>query len=355
MNKIGLLSCLVLLNIQCNMSKKLPVTNPQLTYIKGVDSLLGWSVNPLFENRYVNHEFPMKKGFSQVWKWKSKKNPYEEEKKQDTFRLPVSLNISDLLDSKKDGIFWLGHATFVIRINGIQFITDPVFKKAAVIKRWSPLPVEIKDIPKSHFLLMSHDHRDHCDKTSLRKVHKANPSLAYFTGLNMKPLLNGFLKGASGQEAGWYQQFNTEGLGFKLYFLPTRHWAKRGLTDTNLRLWGSFILEINGTTIYFGGDSGYGSHYADIAKLFPKIDYAILGIGAYEPEWFMEDNHSSPYKAYQAFKDLKARYFIPMHYGTFDLSDEPIGKPQRELEKIKILNQDNGVIIPNLGGNLMQP
>jgi L-ascorbate metabolism protein UlaG (beta-lactamase superfamily) len=104
--------------------------------------------------------------------------------------------------------------------------------------------------------------------------------------------------------------------------------------------------------IYFGGDSGYGSHYKDIAKLFPEIDYAILGIGAYEPEWFMESNHSSPEKAYQAFLDLGAKYLIPMHYGTFDLSDEPIGKPQEVLESIKINKGDDRVIIPQLGGNL---
>jgi L-ascorbate metabolism protein UlaG (beta-lactamase superfamily) len=168
----------------------------------------------------------------------------------------------------------------------------------------------------------------------------------------MSRLLKAFLNQAPGQEAGWYQQYNTE--GFELVFLPTRHWAKRGLTDTNQRLWGAFILKIDGLTIYFGGDSGYGSHYKDVAALYPEIDYAILGIGAYEPEWFMEDNHSSPTKAYQAFKDLKAKYFIPMHYGTFDLSDEPLGKPQRELEEIKRVSQDSGIIIPVLGANLLR-
>jgi L-ascorbate metabolism protein UlaG (beta-lactamase superfamily) len=91
-----------------------------------------------------------------------------------------------------------------------------------------------------------------------------------------------------------------------------------------------------------------------VAALYPQIDYAILGIGAYEPEWFMEDNHSSPTKAYQAFKDLNAKYFIPMHYGTFDLSDEPLGKPQRELEEIKRASQDSGIIIPVLGANLLR-
>ena len=334
------------------MSKKLPTHNVQLPFIKGVDTQLNWTGNPIDKGMYQNHEFPMSKAFSDVWRWKSKKNPYEDEKKQDTFRLPIAEDLTALKDSQQNGIFWLGHATFVFRINGIQFITDPVFKKAAVIKRWSKLPLKPSELSPTHYLLMSHDHRDHCDKTSLRKMIKFNPEMQFYSGLNMSGILRKFLKGAKGQEAGWYQKFETE--GFELYFLPTRHWAKRGLTDTNKRLWGSFILKIDGVTIYFGGDSGYGSHYKDIAKLFPQIDYAILGIGAYEPEWFMEDNHSSPLKAYKAYKDLNAKYFIPMHYGTFDLSDEPIGKPQRELEKIKMENKDTGVIIPVLGANLLR-
>ncbi len=349
-----LISTLGLLSVlnSCEMSKKLPVYNEELTFINGVDSLFNWKGNPVLKNQYQNHEFPLTKGFSEVWKWKSKKNPYELEKKQDTFRLPISENLQDLKNGKKDGIFWLGHASFVIRINGIQFITDPVFKKASVIKRWSKLPIKPEELPPTNYLLMSHDHRDHCDKASLRKMIKYNPEMQFFTGLNMMKLLKKFLNDADGQQAGWYQQYKTE--GFELYFLPTRHWAKRGFTDTNKRLWGSFILKIGEMCIYFGGDSGYGSHYKDIAKLFPKIDYAILGIGAYEPEWFMEDNHSSPAKAYQAFKDLGAKHLIPMHYGTFDLSDEPIGKPQRELEKIKAITQDSGIIIPILGANLLK-
>ena len=336
----------------CEMSKKLPTYNPNIPFIKGVDTLFNWTGNPIHKKMYQNHEFPMSKDFSDVWRWKSKKNPYEQDKKLDTFRLPIAEDLTSLKEGKENGIYWLGHATFIIRVNGIQFITDPVFKKASVIKRWSKLPIEPSEIPPTSYLLMSHDHRDHCDKASLRKMIKFNPEMQYFTGLNMTGILKDFLKGAEGQEAGWYQQYKTE--GFELYFLPTRHWAKRGLTDTNQRLWGSFILKIGDLTIYFGGDSGYGSHYKDIAKLFPQIDYAILGIGAYEPEWFMEDNHSSPSKSYQAFKDLNATYFIPMHYGTFDLSDEPIGKPQRELEKIKSLTQDSGIIIPILGANLIQ-
>lgn len=345
-----------LYTMKSNAQTHLPIQNPNLT----VHPLMtdSWSGNPLLNGRYVNLEFQTPpRGFGDVMKWKRMKNPYEAEKKIDHFKLPISEDLRDLKSDTADGIFWLGHATFIIRINGIQIITDPVFGKATVVKRMSDLPLPIQEIPANKVLLMSHDHRDHCDKKSLQLLQKKSKDLQYFSGLNMEGLLSGLLKkGTVGQTAGWFQEFKVDSsLGFRLWFLPTRHWAKRGLYDTNKRLWGSFVIQFNsGLTIYFGGDSGYGNHYKKIAALFPRIDYAILGIGAYEPEWFMEENHSSPEKAYQAFVDLGATYFIPMHYGTFDLSDEPIGHPEKVLKEIKQREQNTGIIIPVLGANLLQ-
>lgn len=345
-----------LYSMKSNAQTTLPISNAKLkVHPLMMDS---WSGNPLLNGRYVNLEFPTPpRGFGDVMKWKRMKNPYEAEKKIDRFRLPIAEDLNDLKSDSADGIFWLGHATFIIRVNGVQIITDPVFGKATVVKRMSDLPLPIQEIPPNRVLLMSHDHRDHCDKNSLQLLQKKSTDLQYFSGLNMEGLLGGLLKkGTRGQTAGWFQEYKVDSsLGFRLWFLPTRHWAKRGLYDTNKRLWGSFVIQFNsGLTIYFGGDSGYGNHYKKLAALFPRIDYAILGIGAYEPEWFMEENHASPEKAYQAFVDLGATYFIPMHYGTFDLSDEPIGHPEKVLKQIKQREQNLGIIIPVLGANLLQ-
>ncbi len=342
---------ILLLALQTIMVKsQLPTYNPRISWMPGKDT--AWNGNPLKDGRYVNHEFPMNHSFSLVWKWKKKKNPYDAEKKIDTFQLPVSDDWSDFLDSTQEGIFWLGHATFLIRLGGKTLITDPVFNKATVVKRESPFPIEIEKLKGIDYVLISHDHRDHLDKTSLRKLIKLNPNIQYFTGLSMDKILSGFLKGAKGQTAGWYQKYITE--GFELYFLPTRHWCKRSIGDTNKRLWGAFLLKIGGKTIYFGGDSGYGSHYADLKKWFPEINLAILGIGAYEPEWFMESNHTSPAKAYQAFKDMEADYLVPMHYGTFDLSDEPLGKPLKVIKGIKNEQAETAIILPRLGDNILK-
>ena len=138
--------------------------------------------------------------------------------------------------------------------------------------------------------------------------------------------------------------------------MPSRHWSKRGLFDTNRRLWGGVCLVSDSTTIYMSGDTGYGSHFRDVGMLFPSIDYAIMGVGAYSPRWFMSANHISPEQAVQGFHDMKARHFIPMHYGTFDLSDEPISEPMRLLRQMEAQSVIHGtLLIPGINEPIYLP
>jgi L-ascorbate metabolism protein UlaG (beta-lactamase superfamily) len=137
------------------------------------------------------------------------------------------------------------------------------------------------------------------------------------------------------QTAGWYQQFNTDSQMVKISFLPARHWSRRGLSDTNRHLWGSFVVEAGGKKIFFSGDTGYGNHFKQVGSLFNGIDICIIGVGAYKPEWFMSPNHISPSDAVKAANEMNAKICIPMHYGTFDLSDEPMGEPEKILLKEK--------------------
>jgi L-ascorbate metabolism protein UlaG (beta-lactamase superfamily) len=157
------------------------------------------------------------------------------------------------------------------------------------------------------------------------------------------------------QIAGWYQKFSLPDENVKIFFLPARHWSRRGLFDTNKRLWGSFVIQSAAATVYFSGDSGFGSHYKELAELFPSIDYFIVGIGAYEPRWFMQPNHNAPEEVVQGFVDSKAKFLIPMHFGRFDLSNEPASEPLRLLneraselnlsEKIKSLNIYESIVL----------
>jgi L-ascorbate metabolism protein UlaG (beta-lactamase superfamily) len=175
---------------------------------------------------------------------------------------------------------------------------------------------------------------DHCDKESLRLLAMNNPQATYLTGLKMDGLLTQFTGSGQVQAAGWYQQYHTDPR-IKVFYLPARHWSKRGLRDVNSQLWGAFVIQGGGKTIYFASDSGYGSHFKDAGRIFPVIDYSIIGIGAYKPVFFMAQSHISPADAVKAVNDMHARVMIPMHYGTFDLSDEPMSEPIKELQGLE--------------------
>jgi L-ascorbate metabolism protein UlaG (beta-lactamase superfamily) len=270
------------------------------------------------------------------------RNVQKEEKKNDSFRLK-HFNDTSFLSDTDDCIVWLGHASFFIRLAGTNLLIDPVFFDVAFLKRYSAHAFDCDTFKNIHYLLISHDHQDHCQGKSIRRIVENNPGMQVLTGLNMETLLRPWVKNSLVQVAGWYQQYNTDD-GVQIVYLPSRHWSKRGLFDENRRLWGAFVMRSKNKTLYFGGDSGYGSHFREAGQLFPGIDVAILGIGAYKPEWFMHPNHASPTDAVKAFHDTGAEIIVPMHYGTFDISDEPIGEPLRVLRKMEEDSQINGTL-----------
>lgn len=116
------------------------------------------------------------------------------------------------------------------------------------------------------------------------------------------------------------------------------------MNDVNKTLWGAFVIKSNDKTIYYGGDSGYGNHFAEAGKLFPNIDVALIGVGAYSPRWFMSPNHQDPQSAVQAFNDTKAKMMIPFHYSTFDMADEPLSEPEKILNDLVAENKVNGIL-----------
>lgn len=284
------------------------------------------------KGRFVNHEHPFLPKTSDLLKWQLGEKPLKEAKKNDTARLEVK-DSTEFLESERDGILWLGHASIYIRLNGKTILIDPVFGTPSVINRFVEVPNPLEKIKKLDYVLVSHDHRDHCDETTLREIAKKFPNAKFMAGLGMEDLFSSW-KTASNevQTAGWFQEFSTDE-NVKISFVPVRHWCRRGLTDTNKRLWGGFVISGAGKKIYFGGDSGFGSHYRETAEVFGAIDYFIIGIGAYEPRWFMKPNHNNPADAFQAFLDAKGKTLVPMHYGTFDLSDEPPSEPLKLLKE----------------------
>lgn len=324
------------------------VKNENLPTIKS-----DWKGTPVdAKGRFVNHEFPFLPKVKDLLTWQLSGNPQKEEKQNDTTRLEVK-NPTEFFESEKDGILWLGHAAFFIRLNGKNILLDPVFGKPSFVRTLIDVPSAIEKIKQVDYVLLSHDHRDHCDEDSIKQIAQKFPDARIYGGLRMDVLLKDWIPNEM-QTAGWFQQFLLPDDNVKIFFLPVRHWCRRGLFDTNERLWGGYVIQGAGKTIYFSGDSGYGSHYRETAELFPQIDYFLIGIGTYKPRWFMEPNHNSPEDALKAFIDTKAKFLVPMHFGRFDLSDESPGEPLRSLndkaremnvsDKIKALNINESLI-----------
>lgn len=301
--------------------------NDELRTIKG-----GWPGTPVDQKeRFLNHEFPFLPSTLDLLKWKLGGNDLKQEKENDTGRLEVK-DPRSFLSSNENGILWLGHASFFIRLNGVCLLTDPIFGRPPIVKRFVDVPSPLDNIVKLDYVLLSHDHRDHMDETTLRAVAEKFPNAKMLAGLRTEDVLNEWKTPTNSvQTAGWFQEFELGDDRLKIFFVPVRHWSRRGLFDTNWRLWGGYVMQTDTTTIYFGGDSAYGRHYREAAELFPQIDYFLVGIGAYEPRWFMEPIHNNPADAVRAFMDIRAHFLVPMHYGTFDLSDEPPSQPMRLL------------------------
>ena len=306
--------------------------NPYLATILPADRWPGTPVDA--RGRYMNHEFPFLQPASAVAKWVLQRNPQRAEKKADPFRLPV-LKTDAFLRGTDDVSVWLGHAAFFVRLGGVSVLIDPVLGDLPVGgRRLSELPLNPKAFTGLDYILVSHAHYDHCDKASLRQLYAQNPQAQLLTGLGMDTLLADWLPVAQVQAAGWYQQYRTDNR-LRVTLLPARHWSNRTPWDTNETLWGAFVLQAGGRQVYFSGDSGYGSHFKEVGRLFPGLDVALMGAGAYAPRWFMGPNHQDPAQAVNAFHDTGARLLVPMHYGTFDLSDEPVGEAPALLRQLE--------------------
>jgi len=325
------------------------VSNPNLTTVSPDTA---WRGNPLDgEGRFVNLNHPFESSFSDLLKWQLSKNPQKEEKKADSRQLPIDFD-EQIFQGTADYLIWLGHATYLIRLNGKVFLTDPLLFDNTFLKRKSDLPFALDILPALDFILLSHNHRDHCDKKSLSYLTANNPSLQILTGLGLANVIDNWTDGHLIQEAGWYQQYAKLGRGISITYVPSRHWSKRWLNDDNKSLWGGFYIQSEDTSIYFMGDSGKGAHFSDIKNTLGAPDYCLMGVGAYKPEWFMSQSHISPMDAIDAFNDMEGNYFIPMHFGTFDLSDEPIMEPWDIL--VKDEQSIKGTLVePVLGRNLL--
>ncbi|MCC5922015.1 MAG: MBL fold metallo-hydrolase [Cyclobacteriaceae bacterium] len=327
---LALIGAFTLLTFQLKSNEEVKyVYNPNL---KTIHPDTDWQGTPFEDGMYKNLYTPFENSFADLLKWQMTKNPQKQDKKADK-RVLRTIKGIDFLNSSDDMILWLGHASFFIRLSGTTFLIDPIFFDSPFLKRASELPFSPDELDAIDYILISHDHRDHCDEKTLRFLGEQLPDAKVLTGLDMGGLLSEWMPNNEIEEAGWYQEYNSKDFAGSLVFVPARHWARRGLTDLNQRLWGGFFLKTEDKSIFYMGDSGNDPHFEDIARICGQPDYCIMGVGAFKPEWFMAQAHISPMDAVDAFHRMGGKHFIPMHYGTFDLSDEPLLEPQDWLNE----------------------
>jgi N-acyl-phosphatidylethanolamine-hydrolysing phospholipase D len=226
---------------------------------------------------------------------------------------------------------WIGHATLLVRMDGASFLTDPMFSERA-----SPLPfagpkrlvapgVPLAALPPLDFVLLSHDHYDHTDLPTVRRL--AAFGVPFVVPSGMRGLVES--AGGSALELGWWD--SAEVAGVRITCVPAKHFSGRGLTDRNRRLWAGFVVEGGTKRFYFAGDTAYFDGFAEIGRRLGPPHLAAMPIGAYLPRGLMAAIHVTPEEAVQAAIDTGAVRVVGMHFGTFDLADEPLDEPPRRF------------------------
>jgi N-acyl-phosphatidylethanolamine-hydrolysing phospholipase D len=235
----------------------------------------------------------------------------------------------------KPTITWIGHSTFLVQLGGLNILTDPNWSDRvspvsfAGPRRLVPPGLRFEDLPPIHAVVISHDHYDHLDETTVRRLEAAHHP-RFFVPLGMKALLADF--GAHDVvELDWWQSATLRGVTFEL--TPAQHSSGRWLRDQNLRLWGSWVIAASGHRLFFAGDSGYFTGFKEIGDRLGPFQVAMLPIGGCEGWGAHHPNHLNPEEAVHAFEDLHADLLVPMHWGTFDLNREPFREPPDRLLK----------------------
>lgn len=250
-------------------------------------------------------------------------------------RYPRTLqNIDTPLPLERDCLIWLGHSGFLLYLSGRRILIDPCFAPLPMVQEYVPPPPIAHNLGRIDYLLISHGHMDHLNAPSLRGLHLDAASIALLP-LDMGRIVRKIRPGLAVQEAGWFQRYNlpeTDKSPLEIIFLPARHWHRRSLRDQNSVLWGSYLIRANGKSIYFAGDTGPGEHFRLIREACGPVDWCLLPIGAYDPSWLMQRSHMGPEEALDAFAELGGRRFLPMHWGTYRLSSEPMGEPIHRLQ-----------------------
>ncbi|HUG10691.1 MAG TPA: MBL fold metallo-hydrolase [Opitutaceae bacterium] len=298
------------------------------------------------DGRFVNLGGREALALRAVLKWKLGLGPREEphEAERDAPETPAPRVEPDLArvrhpEPGRIQLTWIGHATWLIQAGGVAFLTDPIFSADC-----SPYPVPriprrvapglaLADLPAIDAVLLSHGHYDHCDIASLRALKHSHVCAA---PLGLAPLVRGCTPAAEIVEAEWGDRIEggAADAPFALTCAPAQHATARSAFDRNKTLWCGWLIEVGVKRIYFAGDTGYAGFFGELGAWIGGVDVALLPIGAYRPRWFMKSVHCDPAEAVRIHRELRARRSLAMHWGTFVLTDEPLGEPPLALARL---------------------
>ncbi len=240
------------------------------------------------------------------------------------------------LASGELGVTFVNHATVLIQFGGLNFITDPMWSMRASPVQWTgprrhrAPGIRFADLPTIDCVLLSHNHYDHLDVPTLRRLlQRDTPEIFCPLGVARRVRRIGYKKV---HELDWWEQRSFRDV--QVHAVPAQHFSARGPFDRDRTLWCGWLLEFAGEHVYFAADTGFGPHFAEIAARFPAPRLAMLPIGAYRPEWFMGPVHMSPDQALRAHRVLGAQQSMAIHFGTFSLADDAETEPEDRLRAL---------------------
>jgi N-acyl-phosphatidylethanolamine-hydrolysing phospholipase D len=243
-------------------------------------------------------------------------------------------------------VTWVGHSTLLLQLGGLNLLTDPIWSAHAGPlpyagpRRWVPPGVRLDALPPIDAVLLSHNHYDHFDRPTIRTLAERYPAAAWCVPLG----LAGTVRGLGVRDVHEFDWWERSSLALPAGTLevgcaPAQHFSARATWDRNRSLWCGFSVAANGRRVYFAGDTGHHPEFARIGERFGPFDLALLPVGAYEPRWFMRVVHMTPEEAVQALDELRqgsgapsVPTMVPIHWGTFKLTDEPMDEPPRRTE-----------------------
>lgn len=254
-------------------------------------------------------------------------------------------------------VTWLGHASCLVQMEGINFLTDPIFSQRCSPVQWfgtkrvvqPALKLDDPKLPHIDFVVISHNHYDHLDYNSVRQLHKRyGDALAWYVPLGLAAWFKA-INIANVHEMSWWDEMQHPQSCVTLACVPAQHWSSRqGNRDKNKSLWCGWAVLGSAQKFWFAGDTGYCDTFKEIGQQYGPFDLSAIPIGAYKPRWFMKTQHVEPVEAIQIHQDARSKRSISIHCCTFNLTEEPLDEPPKLLikaAKAAGLSQDDFVTL----------